>query len=72
MLTGLLLFSWTGKAKVSPQDAPRPSSQNKADLFAPDGQRTENKRQRLDIEDEGEGNKEEGKGVFLQARRGDK
>lgn len=31
---------------------PRPSSQNKGDLFAPEGQRTENKRQ--EIEDEGE------------------
>jgi hypothetical protein len=46
---------------------PRPRSQQKGDLFAPEGQRTGNKRQRQEIEDEGEGgrNKAEGGGAFV-------
>jgi hypothetical protein len=37
------------------QDLPRPSSQHKGGLFAPEGQRVGNKRQRQEIEDEAEG-----------------
>lgn len=37
------------------QDTPRPSSHHLGDLFAPEGQRTRNKRQRQETEDEGEG-----------------
>ena len=48
----------------SAQDTPRPSSQHKGDLFAPEGQRAGNKRQTQEIEDEGEGNKGEGKGYL--------
>ena len=36
-------------------EPPRPSSQHKGDSFAPERQRTGNKRQRQEIEDEGEG-----------------
>ena len=48
-------------------EPPRPSSQHKGDSFAPEGQRTGNKRQRQEIEDEGEGegNKEEGRGYLF-------
>jgi hypothetical protein len=35
------------------QDTPRPRSWHKGDLFAPGGQRSENKRQRQEIENEG-------------------
>lgn len=53
------------------QDIPRPSSQHK-DVFAPEKQRTGNKKQRREIEDEGEGkrNKEEGEGIFTTAPQG--
>ena len=34
---------------------PRPSSQHKGDLFAPEGQRAGNKRQRQEIKGEGVG-----------------
>ena len=46
---------------------PKPKSQHKEGLFAPKGQRTENKKQRQEIEDKGEteGNEGEGGGVFV-------
>jgi hypothetical protein len=45
------------------------SSQHKEDVFAPEGQRTGNKRQRQVLEDKGEGerNKGEGEGMFVLA-----
>lgn len=46
-------------------DIPRQSSQHKGDLLAPEEQRAANKKQRQEIEDEeeGEGNKAEGRKV---------
>jgi hypothetical protein len=38
----------------SAQDTPRPSSQHKGGLFAPERQRAGNKRQRLETEDKGQ------------------
>jgi len=43
------------------QDTPRPSSQHKGNLFVPEGQRAGNKRQRQEIEDEGEGGRSQGR-----------
>ena len=53
-------------------EPPRPSSQHKGDSFAPERQRTGNKRQRQEIEDEGEGegNKEKGAVVFVLEDKG--
>ena len=49
-------------------DMPRPSSQHKGGLFAPEGQRAGNKRQRQEVRDEGEGdgNKGEGERYYLK------
>ena len=44
----------------SAQDTPRPSSQHKGGLFAPEGQRAGNKRQRQETENEGEGERKKG------------
>ena len=41
---------------------PKPSSQHKGDLFAAEEQRSENQRQRGDLEDEGEGERNKGEG----------
>lgn len=54
------------KGPISVQDPPRPNSQHKRDLFAPDRQRAGNKRQRKEMEEEGEIRKEQGKkGLFV-------
>ena len=52
------------------QDPPRPSSQHK-DLFVPEGQRAQNKRQTQEIEEEGEGeeNKENKTEVFVPGQK---
>jgi hypothetical protein len=46
---------------VSAQDSPRPGCQHRGDSFALEGQRAGNKRQ--EVEDGGEGNEGEGRGV---------
>lgn len=51
------------KEKVWDQDPLRPSCQYKGDLFATERQKAENKRQRPEIEDEGEEEGNKGKGV---------
>lgn len=55
------------KGPKTAHDTPRPSSQHKGDVLAPEGQRAGNRRQKQEPEDqeEGEGNKGEGKGVFV-------
>lgn len=53
-------------------DTPRLNSQDKVNLFAPGGQRAGEKRQRQEIEDEGDGkrNRGGGKGYFPQRDKG--
>ena len=50
---------------------PKPSSQHKRDLFAPEGQgRDKRQRQEIGDEGEGEGNKRKGTGVFVSEDNG--
>lgn len=50
------------KGPISVQDPPRPNSQHKRDLFASEGQRVGNRRQRQKTENKREEGKEQGEG----------
>jgi hypothetical protein len=56
-----LLGSWkiVLKRPELAQDTPRPTSQHKGNLFAPEEQRAENKRERQETEDQREGKRRE-------------